>query len=157
MSLAKQKYRSAKTECDNHIQRLQHAINRTNDLFPLDHKTFDQLTADQVAFIDQLIFRFSKLQDTMGKKLIPSGLNLLGESVESLTMIDNLNLLEKLKIINSKQDWLELRELRNQIAHEYPDEKLEQLEALNLLHQSTAYLITLYQDFTRFVESKLPD
>ena len=100
-----------------------------------------------MAFIDQLVFRFSKLQDSMGHKLMTSGLILLGESAETLTMIDKLNLLEKLKLIEDKQRWLELRELRNQIAHEYPEEKQTQIEAVNLLFEAAPYLIHVYRQF----------
>jgi len=39
-----------------------------------------------------------------------------------MSFIDILDKIEKLRIINSVEDWLKLRKLRNKLAHEYPDE-----------------------------------
>ncbi len=155
MSITFKKYEAVKLECENHIRRLNHALSRTNKLFPLNVHAFEKLTEDEVAFIDQLVFRFSKLQDSMGHKLMTSGLILLGESAETLTMIDKLNLLEKLNLIEDKQRWLELSELRNQIAHEYPEEQHIQIEAVNLLFEAAPYLIHVYRQFIQFIDAKI--
>ena len=56
---------------------------------PLDTEQYNDLDGLQVSVIDQMIFRFSKLQDTMGEKLFPSILKLNGESVKKMTFIDS--------------------------------------------------------------------
>lgn len=40
------------------------------------------------------------------------------------TVIDGANLLEKLSIVTSADDLLNIREIRNQIAHEYVENEL---------------------------------
>jgi len=78
------------------------------------------LTEEQVRTTDQLVFRFGRLQDTMGARLLPALLQLTQEWFDSEAFIDKLNRAEKLGMIPSAEQWLMLRELRNQIAHEYP-------------------------------------
>ncbi|HKK80987.1 MAG TPA: hypothetical protein VJ909_01990, partial [Prolixibacteraceae bacterium] len=86
-----------------------------------------------ISFIDQFIFRFSKLQDLMGARLFPSILELLAEPVYDKAFIDILNRLEKLHVIESATEWVELRNIRNDIAHEYPASLLERIEGINVL------------------------
>lgn len=78
------------------------------------------LTEDQVRTTDQLVFRFGRLQDTMDARLLPALLQLTQEWFYSEAFIDKVNRAEKLGMIPSAEQWLMLRELRNQTAHEYP-------------------------------------
>lgn len=149
------KFTSHKTECLMHIKHLSHALGACKGLHPLDKKQFDHLSMDQMAIYDQMIFRFTKLQDSIGNKLFNSGLSLLGEPVEQMTMIDKLHKLEKFSIISNASHWFELRELRNEFTHEYPEEDDFKVEALNALHDSSADLIHIFETFIQFVESKL--
>jgi len=64
--------------------------------------------------------RFARLQDTMGGKLIPQLLSVLGENKE--TLIDNLDMAERLGWIPSADEWLAIRQLRNQMVHEYSED-----------------------------------
>lgn len=69
---------------------------------------------------DQILFRFIKLQDAMGERLIPGTLGHLMEPFEDWPMRDRLDRLEKLGYVEVEA-WLRWRELRNRLAHEYPD------------------------------------
>jgi hypothetical protein len=69
---------------------------------------------------DQILFRFMKLQDTLGERLIPATLGMLAETFEDWPMRDRLDRLEKLGYVDV-ESWLRWRELRNRLAHEYPD------------------------------------
>ena len=84
-----------------------------------------------LAVCDQFITRFSKLQDTMEMKLFPAVLELTRESGELSAFIDKLNRLEKIGAIGSAQQWLTLREMRNQFAHDYPEDPEIQASLLN--------------------------
>ncbi len=74
-----------------------------------------------IAFVDQYIYRFSKYQDSIGKKLFRSFLELIDEYEHSMSMIDILNKLEKFDIVQ-KDRWQEIRDLRNEIAHNYEED-----------------------------------
>ena len=69
---------------------------------------------------DQILYRFTKLQDTMGERLIPAMLGWLQEPHEAWPMRDKLDGLEKLGYLDVDH-WLQWRDVRNRLAHEYPD------------------------------------
>jgi hypothetical protein len=57
-----------------------------------------------------------------------------------MPFIDILNSLEKLSIIESAEQWLGLREIRNLVTHEYSGNEQEMVDALNELHQQAQVL-----------------
>lgn len=69
---------------------------------------------------DQILYRFTKLQDTMGKRLIPATLGWLQEPHEAWPMRDRLDRLEKLGYLDV-DPWLQWRDVRNRLAQECPD------------------------------------
>ena len=86
-----------------------------------------ELTADEVGQwvddpalserLDAFVTRFSRLQDTVGDKLIPALLDWTGEGRGPA--IDNLDKAEKFGWIDSTDDWMAIRSLRNRMVHEY--------------------------------------
>lgn len=105
---------------DIHADRLKNAHGEVVKFAPLTASKFAELTISQVAFLDMMTTRFSKLQDIIGARIFPLILEILGE--DAATFIDKLNKLEKLNYISEVDWWMELRELRNQITHDYPDD-----------------------------------
>lgn len=99
---------------------------------------------ETIQAVDQFIYRFSKLQDTVGEKLIKSVFSLYEENVEKFTFIDILNRLEKVEILNVK-DWRELRDIRNELSHNYDDDPLDSSIILNKLYQKVEALESVYQ------------
>ena len=84
--------------------------------------------------LDAFVARFSRLQDTIGDKLLPAILKLNLEPVGS--QLDNLFRAEKLGWIDSADQWIELRGLRNSLVHEYmtsPEKLLFALKKVILL------------------------
>ena len=61
------------------------------------------------------------------------------------TFKDILNRLEQLRIIDAANDWLELRELRNSLAHEYPTLVSETIEKLNYLRTQIPRIISIFE------------
>lgn len=88
---------------------------------PLDGQKLSSLDLESIQDIDQLVYRYSKLQDSMGSKLFPALLKVLMEPLEESPMLDKLNKLEKLGVLPSVQRWQEIREIRNKFAHDYPE------------------------------------
>lgn len=54
---------------DINFGRLNYAFSRTESLLPFDNPGIQSLEEEQISFIDQYIFRFSKIQGIMGEKL----------------------------------------------------------------------------------------
>ncbi len=83
--------------------------------------------------VNSYLFNYIKIQDRMGGKLFRLALKYWREDDnDSLTMLDVLNRLEKLRVIDRVETWDQLREIRNAIAHEYPDDLTTRLETLRL-------------------------
>jgi hypothetical protein len=73
-----------------------------------------------VRLLDQILYRFMKLQDAMGERLLPATLAMLLEPFDDWPMRDRLDRLERLGYLDTVQ-WLDWRGVRNRLAHEYPD------------------------------------
>lgn len=118
---------------DLHHQRMMFAYNELSKYFPLTKMNFSQISQMEIALFDQLIYRFSKLQDSMGSRLFKQLLESLEEDVSGLPFLDILHKMEKLNLLDQAKDWIILRQIRNSVSHEYPFYMEVQIEELNLL------------------------
>ncbi len=84
--------------------------------------------------LDQIAYRYIKLQDTLGK-LIRSYLRDKGENVEELSTIDLINLMEKRGYSINENLWLRMKSLRNTLTHDYPGTREQIAQALNELYK----------------------
>jgi hypothetical protein len=125
--------RTSIQKCRLHMKRLQYASGQIAGLFPLTVDKYNALSEATIGNIDQLVFRFTKLQDEIGNNTFRLLLEFLEEEVSELPFRDILNILERFQIIDSCDTWLFLRELRNDLTHEYPVHVDETIEKLNLL------------------------
>jgi hypothetical protein len=89
--------------------------------------------------VEAFVGRFGRLQDTVGDKLLPALLAALGESPAST--IDNLDEAERLGLIQSADDWLAMRQLRNQMVQEHVEDAALLASALQSGHEFVATLI----------------
>ena len=82
--------------------------------------------------LDAFVSRFGRLQDTLADKLLPA---LLDASAEPRgAAIDNLDRAEKLGWLSSADQWLDMRKLRNQMVHEYIEDRVILWSALQAGH-----------------------
>ena len=137
-------------ECDQHVQKITTAKQYLQNIMPLTLDAYQQLDDVQKSFIDQLIFRFSKLQDSMGEKLFPAVLILSEEDVKKKTFLDVLTRLEELGLV-TRQEWLRLREIRNAIAHEYTSNQENVVASIVMIYEQSDSLIELYQRIVTFM------
>lgn len=68
---------------------------------------------------DQILYRFTKLQDAMGERLVPATLTWLREPHEAWPMRDRLDRLEQTGFLDV-EPWLGWRDVHNRLAHESP-------------------------------------
>lgn len=130
--------------CDKHILRINEALEDLSSTLPLTAENYTQLGSEQIRCIDQFIFRFSKLQDAMGAKIFRFILEYLDEDVTSLPMRDILNRLERFQILPDANEWLYIRELRNEIAHDYPMMENDVIRILNELFSKVEIMYGIY-------------
>jgi hypothetical protein len=112
--------RQARWEADRHSAVLDEALAEWRALPTVPALATIESDAHLRQLTDQILFRFMKLQDTLGERLVPATLDALAEPFEDRPMRDRIDRLEKLGYLNVEA-WLRWRELRNRLAHEYPD------------------------------------
>ena len=130
------------TEIDAHIELINEALKALQNRLPIEN--YNDLTNLEKFALNTLIFRFSKLQDLLGSKVFRSYLEYSGFETSERSFFDILKEIEKEGIVDI-DTWDELRKLRNQIAHEYPEEEDEAIEKINLFIQRSQELIKIAQ------------
>lgn len=140
---------------DLHHGRMLFAYTSLRHYFPLTESIFSQISPIELALFDQLIYRFSKLQDSMGSRLFKQLLELLEEDIIGLPFLDILHKMEKLHLLENSKDWIILRQTRNTISHEYPFYKEVQMEELNLLPVEIEKLSAIWNKLKTYTNKRL--
>ena len=110
----------------------------------IDHNLAEQVEA--------FVGRFGRLQDTVGDKLLPLLLDTLGEKTSSV--IDNLDRAERLELIRSADEWMAMRNLRNQMVHEYVEDLVVLTSALQTGHAFVPALIAAADQMIAEIERR---
>jgi len=146
--------KSILNECAKHLKRMNFAYKKISSLFPITKERISKLNEDEISYIDQIIYRFSKLQDAIGQKLFKAVLIFLDEDVINKSSIDIFNRLEQLEIIENYEIWKDLRDLRNELAHEYEEDENETAEKLNTLFEKKSDLEKYLNDIHNYLEKR---
>lgn len=138
--------------CQGHADALLDALQdiRARDLGVNDYIA---LSKQDRRLLDQFAYRYTRLQDDMGVKLMPAVLKSLGEEVALMSAIDRFARLEQLGWLESADDWLSLRQIRNQFTQDYPDSPAERFERWQTAVRAAAQLLSV---LTRFVSKIKP-
>ena len=136
------------SEAKIHIDKIQKANKVLKDIMPIDITTLENLSEQQQDKLDILAFRFSKLQDLLGDKIFRNILQYSGFNVHQ-SFLKLLSELEKEEILDLNQ-WIELRNARNRIAHEYPDNEESLTTSINFIYKHSGYLIELTNRLERY-------
>lgn len=121
---------------------------------PFTTETVKRLDEDQELSerVDAFVARFSRLQDTLGDKLLPELLEALGE--ERVILIDRLDMAEKLGWIQSSDQWIAIRQLRNQMIHEYIEDPEILAKALQTGHEYVEELLNAAQNMLNELQKR---
>jgi predicted nucleotidyltransferase len=144
------KFQKYINECRKHKFRIEKSYAKVGGIFPLSAPKYEQLSDAQVETIDQYLFRFAKLQDTMGGRLFKIIVSEYVDNIEELTLVDILNKLEKINILDDANIWKKLRSIRNNISHQYDDEPQEMAEALNDMFAYKDELLDIFNKIDNF-------
>ena len=138
-------------EINIHLFRIENAFAELSKLysFPFCEDDFAEMLNDSasLAFADQIIYRFSKAQDSMGAKLFKAFMLYHGENVDR-PFLDILNSLEKINILNV-DEWFELREIRNEIAHNYENNENLSRNIINSIYKHKGELKQILESVNR--------
>lgn len=116
------------SEAQKHIDLIEEA----KSAITLPIKDYNTLPSLEKFAINALVFRFSKLQDLIGSKIFRAFLEFNRFDVGDKSFLLLLKEIEKEGIVDI-DTWDVLRKVRNSVAHEYPGEEDELVDALEFL------------------------
>lgn len=134
--------------CQTHAEALGEAL-QDMQLRALTLDDCDHLSKEDRRLLDQFAYRYTRLQDDMGARLMPAVLKALGEDIGPMSAIDRFSRLEQLGWLSSADEWLAMRQVRNQFAHDYPDSAAERFERLQAATHAAQRLLALMVHFQR--------
>jgi hypothetical protein len=110
----------------------------------------ESYTFEELESFDSLTSKFNRTSDIFVQKVLRSVWMLLHESF--IPFIDMMNKSEKMLMLRSADKMIEIRDLRNQIAHEYIPEAIRDLipEVIEL----TSQLIENIENCRRFMKAR---
>jgi hypothetical protein len=143
------KLQAALAECALHAKVLQEAAAALPPRF--DAADAAAVAAELRRSLDQAAYRFMKLQDSLGEKALPG---LLSATLDPLPpeapFAQRLQRLERLGALPSVEAWRLLREVRNTLAHDYPDQPAIQAAAWNRLRVAIGELLAVWRAVQAF-------
>jgi hypothetical protein len=135
---------SSLKECESHTARIGRARKLLGSIFPLSDSALAALGEDDIEHLDQLIYRFTRLQDSMGTRLLPALYAYVEQNDAPTPFLSILDRLEKLGILTSAADWQFFRNLRNNLAHDYPGSLAQSVATLNTLYLDVPKLVAMF-------------
>lgn len=132
-------------------------IERLQTLFPLSAELFanEGICAEDALALDAFRVRFTDLQDMLGRTVFKTIAKLDEDetSGEPLTMRERIMLMEKRGLIDASQ-WQDIRAVRNDFTHEYPDEHEEKAENFNAAWNYSPILLNIAKSVHRYIHQK---
>ncbi len=122
-----------------HLQQVKDRFFEQRETIALEWLQDKLATANGIDQLESFSAKFSRLQDTLGDKLLPLFLKLSAEPIG--TALENLNRAEKLGLIRDTGQWLSARQLRNFLIHEYIEDLTVLLESLQQAKEMSVILI----------------
>jgi hypothetical protein len=110
----------------------------------------ESYTFEELESFDSLTSKFNRTSDIFIQKVLRSVWILLHESF--VPFIDMMNKSEKMLMLRSADEMIEIRDLRNQIAHEYIPEAIRDL--IPEVIESTSQLIENIENCRRFMKAR---
>ena len=111
------------------------------------------LTSDEREILSAFTTRFSTYQEHLGKAMRSIAIE---EESATNPFGAILALMEKLNILDSREKWKEVRDLRNAANHEYEDDAVELHQILSKMAESAPWLISINASLESFVTKEYP-
>ncbi len=113
---------------------------------------FHKLSVAQKGVLEAYLKRFSSVQDYLGAKVFKSLLEIAGISYSKMSEV--IFLIEKEGIIDFDK-WIEFRDVRNELEHDYPDELEDTLRGLKYCVDSFSQIEEIVKRVFDFSKSYL--
>lgn len=136
-----------------HVKTLQSTLDDLEKKYPFTESFVVNMQTTDLRTLETMNSRFGKLQDLVGTKIIDLYLMSESQPIEGLSMLDKVHKLEKLNMLDTEDIWGELRRVRNNISHEYPDAPAFAAKQLNHVYKLAPILISIYQKLASAIKT----
>lgn len=134
--------------------RLQWSRMRVEPLMPLDAASVNSLSDEDEEKLDALLLRFNSLTAMIQDHVTRALLKVEEEDIKDRSRKDQRLLMEKLGAFEPSLNFGTLAELRNRIAHHYPDDDAKQAEILNAVYDRCGDLLSAYDGVLSYADAK---
>ncbi len=131
--------------CNRHALALRAALQDIEKLDGSYSQYLEKPDREVLRLLDQFAYRYTRLQDETGAKLIPAILAVLGEDVAPMPAIDRFNRMEQLGWLLSADEWIELRLIRNEFTHDYPEDTEEHAQKFAQALKAAKRLLVIFE------------
>jgi len=129
---------------------LKYSYARVSGFMPLvESSSLDEIEPESLERLEALVARFARLIDILVQKLFRA-IDAI-ELVDEGSLLDRLARMEKRGLIESAAEWRQIRELRNQVAHDYVVEDLR--NSYNDIFSYSPNLIALVPHVERYAKN----
>ena len=109
------------------------------------------LAKDEEDRFEALTSKFARLSDLILKKIIKT-IDILDLEDPPQTMRDAISRAEKKGLIFSELEFIEIRKIRNEIAHDYVSGETEIVDIYNYVLKNTPYLFDAFDRILKYTE-----
>lgn len=135
-------------------KRLAWSVERVRQFIPVNAVTVDSLAEEDEEKLDAFLLRFNQLTAILQDHVTRSILKAEEELDRDMSRRDQRLLMEKLGALRPSLGFGTIAELRNKIAHTYPNESEKQAEILNEVFASGDNLVEAFNSLLNYADSK---
>ncbi len=142
-----------------HVKKLQEALVYSKPILPITQERVTTLSFAEWTALEAICSRFAKLQDILGRKILPTVLNLMTDIPPLSTLIDRLHMLEKIEFLKDTNWWNDLKDLRDAITHDYEEDPDLMVDHINKITVGAQELLDYWDELKPKLDvliSKLP-
>lgn len=136
-------------------KRLKWSHDRLDGILPIASGDIERLSDEQEERLDAFLLRFNALTVMIQDHVTRALLLTEEEDIKDRSRKDQRLLMEKLGAFSPTFDFGSVAELRNRIAHHYPDDPDKQAEILNAVFVRSVDLLRAHDDVLDFADRKL--
>lgn len=143
----------SKIENAGHVaDRLSYSIVKSK-LIGIDHLDKDRLKSlsdDEMEVIDAYLYRYGSLASSIQDSIFKSIADIESEEVSKMSNRDKTNLMERLGLLPSAEDFSSIVTLRNKLMHDYLEEAQKIIDRMNLVMQKSQDLVESFVSVARY-------
>lgn len=135
-------------------KRFAWSVGRVQSFMPMDAAKVETINAEDEEKLDAYLLRFNQLTAMLQDHVTRSILKAEEELMREMSRKDQRSLMEKLGALRPSLQFGSIAELRNKIAHTYPNESEKQAEILNEVFNYSGNLLEGFNSIVAYADHK---